>query len=352
MKTCLGTMTKIARKAVSVVLVVLIALGTVALSSCGESSSLSITEEKEYYDNGAVKKETYSYPNGQASKICEYNEAGVMTSMVEYFEDGSIYKDYVINEAGAIIQITEYNRYLAGQAMRVLHSNTFYDENGRIVKFESFDKSDNYTAEYSEDGVCTKTFKNKNEKETIVETYEGNILRRIETTNTLLNVETFWHFTVQSFNEKGNIIEKIEKYSTTDNISREEYIYDEHNNIVKHIYFFTSDGTEEKLACIDYVNEYGTDGQLLKISVSGTFNPEYSISTELGDNDKSYTDYFENGILSKRECIYTKGYPDTIVYIYHKNGNIQLSICYHNGKETERIEYYENGTWKIPKKYW
>jgi YD repeat-containing protein len=164
--------------------------------------------------------------------------------------------------------------------------------------------------------------------------------------------------TENTYDEKGNCVEKISAYTVDGKTVTLKRIstYDANGNVLTEAsyedgklnyeqrYTYTADG---KLARESYINSdgleesytentYDEQGNLLSVKVDGMLSGSY----------ETYENIYENGKLAEVK-VYDQWEQEgklTRLVRYDAQGNITLRVGYDNGEEWSRTEYtYENG---------
>ena len=206
------------------------------------------------YENGLLVKERfYNNGSGFATKEYTYNESGLVIQETYTFDgiaSAGWTTTYEYNDEGRVI----LERYVYGSDKPMEETRTEYDEQGRILRWESSDSVTTYT--YGENDSYTALTEHKNEDTVnrleVTLDQNGNLLRERSYTNGELTRDQ-----VIEYNEDGQRI-KCSSFITDGSMSLEDvtyYDYDERGNLIR-ITFATGEDQINGIYSYEY-NEYG-----------------------------------------------------------------------------------------------
>ena len=197
----------------------------------------NVEYEREYYENGVIKKETTYEYNGEVDEITEYNEEGLPVRKESFSWTYTV--EYEYDDEGALLKEIE----------------TDYDDNNVVGNI--------YEDIYDSEGERIRR---------TITTPDGNIIlaERIETiedgnkktVNTYNSDDELLYVTEKEYDAKGNLLKEITYSIENGNrefLSSSEYTYDSENRVIDYV-FVLVDRTEIKY-------EYSDEGCLSKESI-------------------------------------------------------------------------------------
>jgi antitoxin component YwqK of YwqJK toxin-antitoxin module len=288
----------------------------------------------------------FYYPNGQKSSEGTMRNGKPDGYWKNYYENG--------------ILKSEGNRkdFLLDSIWR------FYDEKGKLTLEINYKngKKNGYRITYGEDEINKEHFVNdiKQGYSYILDT-TGRVIMEIPFEDGLENG------LAREFNKEGNIIQLI-KYKKGYVVSRERINrYDSNHQPHGKWEWFYDDGTLKMVGTYNhglkngYFKEYDKEGNLL--SVEKYVNGEKEKKSEELSTLDIKTDYWPNG-KPKIVATYKDGVPEGIRREYDKNGKVEKSYIFKNGKviaegiftdagKREGLwkEYYDDGSLKSEGNY-
>lgn len=348
------------KKAISILLLVCIALAAMFATSCKksgnettEAQAQTTTAEKPDPDIiDGVKKEYDE--DGNMIKLSTYDENGRLINQSEYNKSGSMlyYCTYEYDDAGREIK---YSYYTTDGGLNY-YSTYEYDENGNIAKSHTYDANGKY------ESYCVNEYS------------DGKIVKRLcyNADGTL--------FEVQEYNENEDLVRTSNYYG--DKLgSYTEYVYDENccllsksdflgdGTMYEHREYFAGTKFEdliknkEKETKYEFykngellsrtISEYDKDGRIISSSeCDGEGNLTYGKSFEYDENGKlikassygkggelrSVSEYTENSELVKS---YGEGGKILGINEFDKKGNLTKWFEYDNNGELKRYYVYE-----------
>ena len=243
----------------------------------------NVEYEREYYENGVIKKETTYEYNGEVDEITEYNEEGLPVRKESFSWTYTV--EYEYDDEGALLKEIETD-YDDNNVVGNIYEDIYDSEGERIQRTIISPDGSTVLAERCE------TVEDGNKK--TVNQYDSN--------------DELRYVTEKEYDTKGNLLKKTSfsiKNGDREFLSSSEYTYDKESRVIDFVYVL-GDRTETKY-------EYSDEGYLSKESIitekrissavysdgsDAELKEVITVNHYNADGEKTGSEYFVGGELS------------------------------------------------------